>query len=487
MRKLSLALSLFLCLLCVPLFGACAGGTDGTKYTITAAYDAETRTLTAEMELNYKNDTDNALGDLRFHLFGNAYRQGAKYAPIPVQYYHKAYYDGMNYGSMTVTGAAVNGEAVAYTVGGEDENILIVPLAEALFPNERATVTIAFTVTLAKVNHRLGVGENTVNFGNFYPILCPYGNEGEGYLEYNYYVVGDPFVSACADYDVTFTVPEGFEIAASGRAVNSSRGEGTRTFRYLLSNARDFAVVLGRELEVLTDSFDGVEINYYYFDDENAEEHLAYAVQAMQTFSELFGAYSYKTLAVVQADLVQGGMEYPGLVYCSAALDQKEIGEVVVHEVAHQWWYAAVGSNQVTEAFLDEGLAEYSVVLFYEKHPEYGLTREALIQTATRTYQTYCSVYDKIFGGVDTSMTRPLPAYSGEYEYVNVNYIKGCLMFDCLRIGVGDERFFGGLKNYYAAFAGKIATAADLIGVYEALGCDVQGFFSGFLDGKVIL
>lgn len=487
MRKLCLVFSLLFCLFCVPLFSACESGTDRTKYTITAVYDADERTLSAEMELNYKNDTDNALNELRFHLFGNAYRQGAKYAPIAVQYYHKAYYDGVNYGGTTVTAAAVNGEAVAYTVGGEDENILIVPLAESLFPDERVAVTVVFTVKLAKANHRLGVGKNTVNFGNFYPILCPYGKDGEGYLEYNYYAVGDPFVSDCADYDVTFTVPDGFEIAASGRAVNSSKGEGTRTFRYLLTNARDFAVVLGRELEVLTDSYDGTEIHYYYFDDENAEEHLAYAVRAMRTFSSLFGAYAYKTLSVVQADLVQGGMEYPGLVYCSGSLDQKEIGEVIVHEVAHQWWYAAVGNNQVTEAFLDEGLAEYSVVLFYEKNPEYGLTRESLMQTATRTYQTYCSVYDKIFGGVDTSMTRPLSAYSGEYEYVNLNYIKGCLMFDCLRMGVGDERFFDGLKNYYVSFTGKIATVADLAGVYESLGCDVGGFFSGFLDGKVIL
>lgn len=487
MRRLSLVVSLLFCLLCVPLFSACESGTGRTKYTITAVYDADERTLSAEMELNYKNDTDNALNELRFHLFGNAYRQGAKYAPIAVQHYHKAYYDGVNYGGTTVTAVAVNGETVAYTVGGEDETVLIVPLAESLFPDESVAVTVVFTLKLAKVNHRLGVGKNTVNFGNFYPILCPYGKDGEGYLEYNYYAVGDPFVSDCADYDVTFTVPDGFEIAASGRVVNSSKGEGTRTFRYLLTNARDFAVVLGRELEVLTDSCDGTEIHYYYFDDENAEEHLAYAVRAMRTFSSLFGAYAYKTLSVVQADFVQGGMEYPGLVYCSGALAQKEIGEVIVHEVAHQWWYAAVGNNQVTEAFLDEGLAEYSVVLFYEKNPEYGLTRESLIQTATRTYQTYCSVYDKIFGGVDTSMTRPLSDYSGEYEYVNLNYIKGCLMFDCLRTSVGDERFFDGLKNYYVSFTGKIATVADLTGVYESLGCDVGGFFSGFLDGKVIL
>lgn len=206
MKRLSIVFALVVAALCVPLFTACAGGQKGTKYTIDAVYDDQARTLTAEMTLDFCNDTDNALTELRFHLFGNAYRQGAKYEPIAVQNRYKAYYDGINYGSMTVTGVSVGGEETAYTIGGEDENILIVPLGRELFPDEQATVEISFTVVLAKVNHRLGVGKNTVNFGNFYPVLCVYEAE-TGWIECNYYNVGDPFVSACADYDVSFTVP----------------------------------------------------------------------------------------------------------------------------------------------------------------------------------------------------------------------------------------------------------------------------------------
>ena len=96
-------------------------------------------------------------------------------------------------------------------------------------------------------------------------------------------------------------------------------------------------------------------------------------------------------------------------------------------------------------------------------------------------------MYAQLFGETDTTMNRKLDQFGGEYEYVNVTYIKGCLMMDCLRIGIGDDRFFEGLQNYYAEFSGKIATAADLAGVYERLGCDTNSFFAGFLDGKVIL
>lgn len=103
MKRLSIVFALVVAALCVPLFTACAGGQKGTKYTIDAVYDDQARTLTAEMTLDFCNDTDNALTELRFHLFGNAYRQGAKYEPIAVQNRYKAYYDGINYGSMTVT------------------------------------------------------------------------------------------------------------------------------------------------------------------------------------------------------------------------------------------------------------------------------------------------------------------------------------------------------------------------------------------------
>ena len=91
----------------------------------------------------------------------------------------------------------------------------------------------------------------------------------------------------------------------------------------------------------------------------------------------------------------------------------------------------------------------------------------------------------KAFGEEEKKINRQ--AAADNLQFVNVTYIKGCLMMDCLRIGIGDDRFFEGLQNYYAEFSGKIATAADLAGVYERLGCDTNSFFAGFLDGKVIL
>ena len=60
-------------------------------------------------------------------------------------------------------------------------------------------IYVAYTLTLAEVNHRTGVTEHTVNLGNFYPVLCVW-EAGSGFRECVYAANGDPFYSACADY-----------------------------------------------------------------------------------------------------------------------------------------------------------------------------------------------------------------------------------------------------------------------------------------------
>ena len=150
-------------------------------------------------------------------------------------------------------------------------------------------------------------------------------------------------------------------------------------------------------------------------------------------------------------------------------------------------WQTAVGNNEIEHGFLDEGLAEYSVVLFYENHSEYGYNRKNLIESSEKTYKTFCSVYDKLFGSVDTRMLRSLKDFSSEYEYVNIAYIKPCIMFDYLRESIGDQKFFSCIRSYYEEYKFKNATPYDLVGTFEKGNSSVIGFFESFFNGKVIL
>lgn len=491
MRKISLILVVIISALLFPACSckgcsSCDKKTDRTFYDINVTFDEENMLITGAVKIDFYNNFDTAVNALKFNLFGNAFREDAVYKPIALSQQKKAYPNGLSYGNMSVTAVLDSDDELAYSIVGDDENVLLVELDDTVYPEERTFVEIYYSLKLANVLARTGYNDNTVNLGNFYPILCTHNESG--FTECLYYSFGDPFVSDVADYKVTVTTPNTFSVVSSGSLVKSNSDGNQITNVYTLLNARDFALVLSDKYESVSSNVDGTEINYYYHSDKDARASLATAEKALKTFNNLFGKYPYKTLSICETGFNEGGMEYPCLVMISDDItEHRTFEEVIIHEIAHQWWYGLVGNNEIECGFLDEGLTEYSVVLFYENNPEYGLTRENLIDISHKTYTTYCTVYDKLFGNKNTTMTRSLADFTTSYEYVNIAYVKGALMFDYLRMGVGDEVFYNGLKTYLADNSYKIATPDSLVGAFEKVGANTNGFFKSWFNGEVVI
>ena len=84
-------------------------------------------------------------------------------------------------------------------------------------------------------------------------------------------------------------------------------------------------------------------------------------------------------------------------------------------------------------------------------------------------------------------MTRNLSTFASDYEYNNITYNKGLLLFDMLRKSVGDEKFFGCLKGYFADYDGKIASAEGLVSEFMKSGVDIEGVFTSFTEGKILI
>lgn len=455
---------------------------DRSRYEIFVSYNAQEKTLTGTAELDYYNNTDNEINDLKFNLYGNAFRENATYKPVSETYKNRAYYNGESYGGMTVENVE---NCAGWTVAGEDENILTVNLAEPLYPEERHAVKVSYTLKLADVNHRTGVTPTAVNLGNFYPALCAYSKDG--FTECPYYYCGDPFVSECADYSVTIDLPAEYTVASSGKLESETETDGRKKCAYTLKNARDFALVLSDKFQVVSQTADGVEVNYYYTADNNPQKSLDAAAESLCYFNQTFGSYIYPTLSVVQTDFCYGGMEYPALTMIARGLDSDNHLYTIVHENAHQWWYAMVGSDQMNEAWQDEGLAEYSTLMFFENNPGYGFTRTGTVKSATNAYRAFFSVYGQLKGEVNTAMTRNLKDFSSELEYNNITYNKGLIMFDMIRNTVGDADFSAALKSYFSENCGKIASADDLFGAFIKHGNLPESYFLSFTQGKILI
>lgn len=477
MKKLKILI--LICIFVLPfLVVGCEKKTEEKNfYNITASYNDSDKTLSCNQETTYHNTTEKALVFVSFFLYPNAFLKESNH--VGSAYLEKAYPNGKNYGNITFQNIKIENKNCEFVLS-ENKNVVRVNLLETLFPTESVCINFDYVVSLANINHRLGYGENAINFGGFFPIACVYENE---FVENDFTCNGDPFYSEVSDFEVKITYPNDFVLASTGVQ--------TKCEDYTLckaENVRDFCFVLSKNFDVLSKEIDGVKVKYFYYDDKNAEKHLETSVKALSVFSEMFGEYPYKQLSVVKTGFCFGGMEYPNLVMISDEVDDDFYDYVIVHEIAHQWWYGMVGNNEFSESFLDESLTEYSTLLFFEKEKDYGLEYDILVNNAIETYKNFVKIYSKIQGKVDESMDRNLSQFATEPEYVNCVYTKGVIMYDSLRQTLGDKTFFKCLRNYFEEYKFDVSSKADFIASFsKSSRRKLNKFFDSWLDGKVVI
>lgn len=457
-------------------------------YFIIADYNVEDNTMSVEQTLNYKNNTGASLSEIKFQVYANAFSSGATNKPVSTLYEEQAYPNGLSYGGIEINNITVEGEVVEYVLEDIDKTTLVIPLDETFLASKSVEINMQYELTLPNINHRFGYGNNAINLGNFYPIACMYEN-GE-FVTNPYSPNGDPFYSELSNYLVKITYPNGYTLANTGYETNKvALGDKKTTSTLKAQAVRDFTMVLSDKFEVKSANVGDTLVNYYYYDDDQADKSLETATQALETFTDIIGDYPYSTLSVVETNFVHGGMEYPNLVYVSDNLSNYEdYTNVIVHEIAHQWWYGMVGSNAFKNGWLDEGLTEYTTALFYEANPEYEVELEDIMGNALTAYTMFVDVYESVFGTVDTSLTRTLNDYNTEPEYVYMAYVKSMLLFDSIRDLIGDKKFFKALSYYFEENKMTNVTQLELINAFEkSSNRSLEGVFNSWIDGTVLI
>ena len=459
-----------------------------SSYYIEGDFNEEDKTLTCNQVLNYINPYNTSLDRLEFHLYPNAFSSNTKSGPVSSAYYAKAYANGDSFGGIEIKGVKVDGKEKEIKLDKINNEVLVVNFDKELFPDDRVNITLDYVVTLPNCWHRFGYGDDTYNFGNFYPIASIYENGEFYYCQYKNN--GDPFYSDMANYNVKLTCNKDFVVATSGKQTNVEITETNKKITSVEAKAvRDFAFVLSKKFEVISKNVSGVNVSYYYYDDEFANKNLQVAADSIKTFSDLFGKYPYETMSVVKTDFIHGGMEYPNLVYISDAVeDEKEYLNVIVHETAHQWWYNMVGSNACEYAWMDEGLTEYSTLLFYKKNTSYGVDVKSSLNNSLSSYILFCEIYKSVYGDFDEHMTKNVNEFKGDLEYVYITYVKGVLFFDSLNDLVGNKNFIKALRLYFKENCYKNAKPENMIACFEKV-CkrSLNGFFDSWINGKVVL
>src|SRR5690606_3141554 len=119
------------------------------------------------------------------------------------------------------------------------------------------------------------------------------------------------------------------------------------------------------------------------------EETSELAAEAYVYFEENIGDNPFGELDIIGND---GYMEYPNII--EVAADEESQESVLVHEIAHQWFYYLVTNDPYQEAWLDEGLTEFASSLFISERyddDEYGFWSAAAAEDYYPT-ETYVNI-----------------------------------------------------------------------------------------------
>lgn len=431
--------------------------------TISASFDGVNGTLACEQSTRYTNRTGDTLSHLQFRLYANTFkREGTTPAVL----------DDFHPGEVFITAAKVNDQSVAWSVQGTDESVL--NLALTLAPSESAQITLTYTLRIPEAAWRYGYQKGTYLMGNAFPIPAVY--QDSFFRADAYGTIGDPFISESQNITLTLTLPDGYEAAASGtRSVNA---DGSITFTAV--GVRDMALAFSTSYKQAHALHGDTLISAYTHSQKDADTTLRLAKKALTAFESLFGVdYPYPTLTFAQGNLGSyGGMEYSSMAILSDSAYEAStyaLELILVHETAHQWFGALVGSDQVNEAWLDEATAQYATLLYFEK--EHG-----------------SEAFDELYlSQVEPALriTRPFGVTTGASlenfltisEYSQTVYHRGAGMLHGIREATSLEMYCEFMKLYLTQNAYKIATREDFLSaLLTATGSSWIGYLNDYLD-----
>ncbi len=451
-------------------------------YDIQVDLDPDGKEIMCVQELEYTNNTQDSHDRLYFHIYPNAFKHERK-VPFPPEDMKQAYPNGFSPGNIDIIEVRSDDMLLEYFIKGYSEEILEVHLPKDILPGEGIELSMTFKVTIPNCLGRFGYGNYTFNITNWYPILCVYGKQG--WHTYPYFPIGDPFYSDVANYNVKISTPKDYNIACTGNISSVTERGDKKLWDIEAVAVRDFAFIASDRFMVDSKKIGHTTVYSYYFTPKTGKKALKYASDSIKIFNKYFGKYPYNQFSVVEADFYIGGMEYPNLVLIDQTLyttDQDDFLEIVtVHETAHQWWYGVVGNNQIEEAWLDEGLTEYSTLLYF-KH-RYGQKKMDKMKESFMANGKYSALPIYVQGKeIDETIARPVYRFPDWIVYDILVYGKGAMLFDSLYSKVGENNFYKILNEYYEDNMFKNATLTDLLYACEKVtGEDYAEFFDDWL------
>lgn len=450
---------------------AAAEGLD--TITIDASFEPDQKRLTATQVMTLKNRTGLDLDSVTLRSYSGAYLLQDTSPAATEELFTQCYGAAFSTGGLILDSVSIDGTHASYT--WEDDARTVLSIASDWPAGENLQVTLSYHVNIPNCASRFGLADDIYALGNIFPTLAVW--EDGAWRTDEYISIGDPFLSECANWTVRLTVPQGYTVPATGYAEPVSNGD-IAVYTMQAEAVRDFAMVISDRFVSATGMANDTMVVAYALDSASAKDMLKYAQQAIDCFESHYGSYVYPTFTLAQVPFPFGGMEYPQMVMIGTSAIQAtdDTFEVtVVHETAHQWWYAMVGSDGVNQAWQDESLCEYALMDYIGQY--YG---ESARETAAfQRIETALRI--TIPAGVTPGS--PISYFSDLTEYTQVVYRRGAALWMALETHMGKETLDAALQRYCEEYRFRIATRDDLTALLsEAAGQDLSALMVDYLD-----
>lgn len=299
----------------------------------------------------------------------------------------------------------------------------------------------------------------------------------------------------CFDYpgqlatsEIRVRVPKNLIAISNGELIRTEEDGNSKIFHWSQKEVHPtylMTLAVGDFAE-LRDEWNGKPVTYYVEKGRETEARISMGKtpQMIEFFSEKYG-YPYafpKYAQVCVDDFIFGGMENTSttlltdrcLIDARAAIDNRSTESLVAHELAHQWFGDLVVIKHWSHAWIKEGMASYSEVMWMDH--EYGADEAAYYRLGeARSYLDEDA----------SRYRRPIVThvYREAIElYDRHLYEKGACVYHMIRAELGDDLFWQAIATFVNDNAHKTVETVDLLrAIEQATGRNLLFLFDQFV------
>jgi len=254
--------------------------------------------------------------------------------------------------------------------------------------------------------------------------------------------------------------PDGIIAVTAGQCLGHVTQNGWTLSEWRIDHAARGLALSAAAYQVQTRSVDGVAIATYFMapNQDLAPAYLDAAARYLQLYSDLFGPYPFSKFAVVE-NFFPTGFGFPSYTLLGSSVLRLPfiLSTSLGHEIAHCWWGNGVYVDYESGNW-SEALTTYVSDYLYREMESPAEAKDYRIQ-ALRNYATL----------VPPAKDFPLSRFLSRTDTVTkaVGYDKGVMVFHMLRRLIGEDAFWGALRDVYLERLFQAVSWDDLRRAFE--------------------